>query len=692
MRAFIIRPFGVKKDLKGNEIDFDKVAKELIDPALTAIDAEGRETLDIVESGNIRVDMFRRLLTADLVVADLSIHNANVFYELGIRHALRDHGTLMLRSDGDAFPFDLQTDRYFVYDKNNPAASVAGLTASLRAIEAKAQTDFDAKDSPVFTSLPKLKEPEPWLFNPVPQDFGEDVVKAFARNQAGDLVLYSDEIKGFEWESPGWRVVGKAQFDINATAGAKATWEHVLKLDPADLEANILLGTIYQRLGDLESSTLALKRALDNKAIGQDQRAEAYALIGRNSKTRWRKEWESKPANERAAVALRSRYLKESFENYKAAFDEHLNHFYSGLNALAMLKIMIGLAQLQPDVWNNLSEFADDDEAARGLKTYTDLASRLQAAVRVSLDAAFKRLKRDGQKDVWAEISNADHLFLTTTTGPKRVATAYENALAGAPAFAAASVATQLAVYRDLGVLIDNLEEVFKVVAESPPLPAPGAPPAPKPDRKRVLVFAGHMIDAPDRKTPRFPADQEAVAREEIKQRVLKEMNSGSGVASAYAGGASGGDILFMEVCAELGIETRMYLAVLPQIYVNTSVNKAGGNWVDRFWKLLKAHTDRNQVRILSEVTEARDDKDYLPAWLQSKKDYGIWQRNNLWMLYNALAESCDNTTGDPNLTLIALWDGDKGDGPGGTGDLVEKVQRLGGRNETINTKQLFKL
>ena len=100
--------------------------------------------------------------------------------------------------------------------------------------------------------------------------------------------------------SPGWRVVGKAQFDINATAGAKATWEHVLKLDPADLEANILLGTIYQRLGDLESSTLALKRALDNKAIGQDQRAEAYALIGRNSKTRWRKEWESKPANERA--------------------------------------------------------------------------------------------------------------------------------------------------------------------------------------------------------------------------------------------------------------------------------------------------------------------------------------------------------------------------------------------------------
>ena len=67
MRAFIIRPFGTQK-----EIDFNAVADLLIAPALEEIGAEGRETLDIVEAGNIRVDMFRRLLTADLVVADLA--------------------------------------------------------------------------------------------------------------------------------------------------------------------------------------------------------------------------------------------------------------------------------------------------------------------------------------------------------------------------------------------------------------------------------------------------------------------------------------------------------------------------------------------------------------------------------------------------------------------------------------------
>ena len=692
MRAFIIRPFGTKKDLKGNEIDFDKVAKELISPALDEIGAEGRETLDIVESGNIRVDMFRRLLTADLVVADLSIHNANVFYELGIRHALRDHGTLMLRGDADtdAFPFDLQTDRYFTYNKNDPKASVPGLIESLRAIEANARQDSTAKDSPVFTSLPKLKEPDPWLFNPVPQDFGEDVGKAFARKQAGDLVLFSDEIKGFEWESAGWRVVGKAQFDVNATAGAKATWEHVLRLDAQDLEANILLGTIYQRLGDLESSTQALERALQNPEISQRQRSEAYALLGRNSKTRWRNEWEAKPADERAATALGSSHLEDAFENYDRAFGEHLNNFYPGLNALAMVKIMIALAKLHPDVWKRL--FKTNKKAADTLEEHEERAAKLEAAVQVSLEATLNRPDLDKNEKIWAEISEADLACITTNDDPGRVAAAYKKALGAAPDFARGSARQQLAIYRDLGVLGDNLVEVFKVTGDPDPLPEPGVQPQPKPERKRVLVFAGHMIDAPGRTTPRFPADKEAVAREEIKQRVLKEMNNGPGVAAAYAGGASGGDILFQEVCAELGIETRLYLAIQPQTYVNTSVNKAEGNWVDRFWKLHKAHVDRNQVRILSEATDVTNDKDYLPAWLHSKKDYDIWQRNNLWMLYNALAESCDNKTGDPNLTLIGLWDGEKGDGPGGTGDLVEKVKKLGGRGEIINTKELFGL
>ena len=73
-----------------------------------------------------------------------------------------------------------------------------------------------------------------------------------------------------------------------------------------------------------------------------------------------------------------------------------------------------------------------------------------------------------------------------------------------------------------------------------------------------------------------------------------------------------------------------------------------------------------------------------LPGWLAEKKDYNIWQRNNLWMLHNALAE------GGENVTLIALWNGQKGDGPGGTGDLVERAKERRARTVILDTQELF--
>jgi hypothetical protein len=688
MRAFIIRPFGIQSG-----INFDEVASLLIAPALDAIGAEGRETLDIVESGNIRADMFRRLLTADLVVADLSIHNANVFYELGIRHALRNHGTVMLRCDADKFPFDLQTDRYFVYKKENPASSLDTLVKTLRRTNEAAKKDSKAKDSPVFSLLPALREQDSSIFNLVPRDFAEEVVRAADAKRAGDLALLSYEVKGLEWEIGGWRAIGRAQFDLKAWVGAKETWKHVLALEPDDPEANLLLGTVYERLGDMTLSNTALERVRDNPDAKPVDRAESYSLLARNAKTRWRGEWEGRTPEERAAAALRSPYLLDSFENYERAFYEDLNHFYSGLNALAMVKVMLGLAEALPGVW--AERFRKPSKAAEALEEYGEDADRLAGAVGLSLAAAARRLEREEQKkDVWAKISVADHCFLTTAEASPFVASAYRNALAGAPDFAAESVSKQLAIYRDLGVLGANLEAVFDVVGHPPALRAPGdqAPAAAPQQRKRVLLFAGHMIDAPGREQPRFPADKEQIAREKIREAVVKEMESGAGVASGYAGGASGGDILFQEVCAELGIPTHLYLAIPPPKYVATSVQKAGSQWVERFWALYNKHQERNLTRILSDATNVADESEYLPAWLHEKDDYNIWQRNNLWMLFNALDEGCDPKSDDPNLTLIALWDGEGGDGLGGTCDLVEKVKGLGARCEVINTKKLFGL
>jgi nucleoside 2-deoxyribosyltransferase len=101
-RVFIIRAFGEKADSKGNQFNFDRVQSELMDPALKAFGLSGGTTAEIRDSGNIREDMFALILEADLVICDITIHNANVFYELGIRHALKKKHTLLLKADPSA--------------------------------------------------------------------------------------------------------------------------------------------------------------------------------------------------------------------------------------------------------------------------------------------------------------------------------------------------------------------------------------------------------------------------------------------------------------------------------------------------------------------------------------------------------------------------------------------------------------
>jgi len=654
LRAFIVRPFGVK-----NEYDYDRVERELIRPALKRLNIKGGPTGDILRQGNIRVDMFQRLLTADLVVADLSIHNANVFYELGIRHSLQEKRTFLLRWDGDKYPFDLQTDRYFTYDKENPAQSLDLLITALKQTLAS-----PAQDSPVFGSLPNMKQQDRSKFLAVPTGFNEEVEIAARSKYLGDLELLAAEAKGFDWESEGLRVVGRAQFDLEASRGARDTWEAVRAFDPADLEANTLLGTIFQRLGDLAHSDQAIQRVLKRPDVEGKQRAEALSLKARNAKANWRTRWQELPVEKHREESLRSPFLQEALAAYADAFDEALNHFYSGLNALGLLKVQIELASALPEVW--AESFDDGKEAERELEKRQEQFRKMAAAVEVSVGAGQTRLARERKTDVWVDISKAD-LCCLTSDKPKKVASAYRKALAGAPAFAADAARAQLDLYQLLGVLPNNVAVALKEF----PVPQP-----PRPKQERILLFTGHMIDKPGRPEPRFPADKEKVARQAIREAIGEECAIAP-VAYGIAGGASGGDILFHEICAELGILTRLYLALPREKYIVASVQSGGPKWVERFNQLLGKHPE---TRVLSETED-------LPSWLVEKEDdYNIWQRNSLWLLHNALAEQ------EQAVTLIALWNGKSGDGPGGTAHLVDQAGKRGSKVVILDTNKLFGL
>src|SRR5262245_14790553 len=387
MNAFIIRPFGVKRD-----VDFDSVEHEVIAAALSLLDVTGRTTADIARAGNLRADMFQFLLTADIVVADMSIHNANVFYELGVRHALRDKRTFLIRAALDDVPFDLRTDRYLVYDPKAPGRSLDALIAGLAATMRE-----EVVDSPVYALVPGLSPRDPTSFIVVPRDFQEEVRIARAGAQGGDLRFLASELEGLRWKREGRRLIGEAQFDMKDLQYAAETWESIRAELNMDVQANLRLGTIYQKRGDLVGSDLALERMVGIDTLASEDLAEAYALLGSNAKTRWLNDWQGAAPAARQSMALRSPHLRHAISEYTKGFEADPRHYYSGLNALALIVVLTELAAAQPAAW--AARFEDEDDAGVELKKRTRVRAQLAGAVEFSLTARRQQLARAGKAD-----------------------------------------------------------------------------------------------------------------------------------------------------------------------------------------------------------------------------------------------------------------------------------------------------
>jgi len=180
----------------------------------------------------------------------------------------------------------------------------------------------------------------------------------------------------------------------------------------------------------------------------------------------------------------------------------------------------------------------------------------------------------------------------------------------------------------------------------------------------KVVISSGHMIDAPDRPAPRFPAFKADAVRAEIaRQLALWEIGESD---LAICGGASGGDILFAEECARRGARLRLFLAQGADDFVRESVQPAGEEWVRRFHGL---HAGA-EVQTLSEALDAEPD------------DLSIYARVNLQMIENAQGEAANGG----KLYALLVWDEEaRGDGPGGTADFESRVRQLGAGIAIIN-------
>jgi len=158
--CFVDMPFGQKSDLKsGVVVDFEQIYNEEIKPAIEGCGLEALRGDQERAGGIIHSAMFARLLLAEFVVADLTLANANVFYELGIRHAAKPFTTVPIFANISAIPFDVALVRAVTYQLKNGKLTKAA-TQKLKAELTKrlrAAIDEDAAiDSPLFQLFPKL--------------------------------------------------------------------------------------------------------------------------------------------------------------------------------------------------------------------------------------------------------------------------------------------------------------------------------------------------------------------------------------------------------------------------------------------------------------------------------------------------------------------------------------------------------
>ena len=416
-RPIVIRPFGQKRDLEGRVIDFDKVHVQLINPALKAANLSGSTAGNLVDFNGIREDLFELIVKADVVICDISIINADVFYQLGIRHALRKKGTLLINAvpTWETGPFAKLTDMCIPYPIDDPAAAKEVLTKTIRA----ALTSDRVTDSPIFQWLPSLPEVDPSEVRIVPRDFHDEVERAHVAGAKGWLRLLAEQVRGLRFEMDGLKTVAHAQWSVQDYDGARNSWEKIREVYPTDIAANLALANIYIRLyrdsdpkdpALMGKSDRAIARVLDNSSASRADRVEALVLQGWSRKTRWRLEFDNLEHVDERREAAMNRSLIESYESYRDAFQEDLNNFYPGLSALQMGTILLDLSR--DESW--FAAFASDREADVYRTQLEYKLSDLRYTVPSSVEAAIKRMDKGDPELVWLRISNADMLFLAS--------------------------------------------------------------------------------------------------------------------------------------------------------------------------------------------------------------------------------------------------------------------------------------
>ena len=408
--CFVLMPFGKKPDGTGRTIDFDAVYANVIAPAIEAADLEPLRADEEQSGGIIHKAMFERLLLCEYAVADLTTANPNVYYELGVRHALRPYSTVLIYAEGGRLPFDLAPQRVLPY-AISPDGTPTDADATRRVL-ARRLEDAHARttDSPLFELIDGLPTPQ---IDRAKTDVFRDQVRysaerkeqlARARGQGVEAV------RAVEADlAPIERAEAEVVVDLFLSYRSVKAWAEMIalveKMSPPLASTAMVreqLALALNRTGDGESAERELLDLIERRGPS----SETYGILGRVYKDRWL------AARKDGSRALARGTLDRAIDAYTKGFEADWRDAYPGINALTLLEIRDPedprIERLLPVV-----RYAVERRVARGEQDYWDYATLLELAV-IARDenAAFNALTSAlaAVREPWEPESTASNL------------------------------------------------------------------------------------------------------------------------------------------------------------------------------------------------------------------------------------------------------------------------------------------
>jgi class 3 adenylate cyclase len=174
----------------------------------------------------------------------------------------------------------------------------------------------------------------------------------------------------------------------------------------------------------------------------------------------------------------------------------------------------------------------------------------------------------------------------------------------------------------------------------------------------RVAVFAGHMVDQPLRSPDRLPERIVPAVKQAIGVWLEHE-----DVRIGFGAAACGADLLFLEAVIERQGAAHVVLPFDRESYCQTSVAVAGQSWVDRFRQVL--------AKAVVQPVSGRPLRSGVVAY-----DYANGILHGLAIIHARRLAT--------ELRQLAVWNGERGEGPGGTADVINHWSKAGKRIDVI--------